>query len=85
VARNVDFGGRRRIADLPGLVRYDEVLAGAIHHALRFTAPQTQMAYVWNGYRPRIDQHVGHMEGKRDHRGKRDSWNDQFPGRLQGS
>jgi hypothetical protein len=31
----------------PGLVRYDEVAAGAIHHALRFTAPQTQRAYVW--------------------------------------
>jgi hypothetical protein len=31
----------------PGLVRYDEVLAGAIHHALRFTVPQTQKAYVW--------------------------------------
>ena len=32
---------------LPGLVRYDEVEAGAIHHALRFTAPQTRRAYVW--------------------------------------
>jgi hypothetical protein len=32
---------------LPGLVRYDEVAAGAIHHALRFTAPVTQRAYVW--------------------------------------
>jgi hypothetical protein len=31
----------------PGLVRYDEVQAGAIHHALRFTVPQTQKAYVW--------------------------------------
>ncbi|RMF31681.1 MAG: hypothetical protein D6759_09670 [Chloroflexi bacterium] len=31
----------------PGLVRYDEVAGGAIHHALRFTAPQTQRAYVW--------------------------------------
>jgi len=30
-----------------GLVRYDEVLAGAINHALRFTVPQTQKAYVW--------------------------------------
>ena len=26
---------------LPGLVRYDEVAAGAIRHALRFTAPRT--------------------------------------------
>lgn len=32
---------------LPGLVRYDEVDAGAIGHALRFTAAVTQRAYVW--------------------------------------
>jgi hypothetical protein len=32
---------------LPGLVRYDEVAAGEIRHALRFTAPQTRQAYVW--------------------------------------
>lgn len=32
---------------LPGLVRYDEVAAGEIRHALRFTAPRTQRAYVW--------------------------------------
>lgn len=32
---------------LPGLVRRDEVAAGAIDHALRFTAPATQRAYVW--------------------------------------
>lgn len=31
----------------PGLVRYDEVLSGEIRHALRFTAPRTQKAYVW--------------------------------------
>ena len=31
----------------PGLVRYDEIEAGAITHALRFTAEQTQEAYVW--------------------------------------
>jgi len=31
----------------PGLVHYDEVASGAIHHALRFTAPQTQRAYLW--------------------------------------
>lgn len=31
----------------PGLVRYDEVAAGAITHAIRFTAPKTQRAYVW--------------------------------------
>jgi len=32
---------------LPGLVRYDEVAAGAIRHAIRFTAPRTRRAYVW--------------------------------------
>ena len=32
---------------LPGLVRYDEVAAGAINHALRFTAPRTRKAHVW--------------------------------------
>ena len=34
---------------LPGLVRYDEVQAGAINHALRFTVPHTQSAWVWPG------------------------------------
>lgn len=32
---------------LPGLARYDEIAAGEINHALRFTAPQTRRAYVW--------------------------------------
>ncbi len=32
---------------LPGLVRYDEVTAGEIHHALRFTANLTQKKHVW--------------------------------------
>ena len=32
---------------LPGLVRYDEVAAGEIRHALRFTAPQTRKAFIW--------------------------------------
>ena len=31
----------------PGLVTYDEVASGSIDHAIRFTAPQTQRAYVW--------------------------------------
>jgi hypothetical protein len=31
----------------PGLIRYEEIAAGAIRHAIRFTAPQTQRAYVW--------------------------------------
>ncbi len=32
---------------LPGLARYEEVAAGAVRHALRFTVPETQRAYVW--------------------------------------
>jgi hypothetical protein len=32
---------------LPGLVRYDEDAAGAIDHALRFTAPETRRAYIY--------------------------------------
>lgn len=32
---------------LPGLARYDEVAAGAIRHALRFTAPETRNAFIW--------------------------------------
>lgn len=32
---------------LPGLVRYDEVAAGEINHAIRFTIPHTQGAFVW--------------------------------------
>ncbi len=32
---------------LPGLVRYDEVAAGEIAHALRFTIPHTQGAFIW--------------------------------------
>jgi hypothetical protein len=30
-----------------GLVRFDEIAAGEIRHALRFTVPQTQKAFVW--------------------------------------
>jgi len=33
---------------LPGLVRYDEIVAGEIKHALRFTAEQTA-GYLWPG------------------------------------
>jgi len=32
---------------LPGLVRYEEVAAGSIRHAIRFTAQTTQRAYLW--------------------------------------
>ena len=31
----------------PGLVRFDEVAAGLISHALRFTAPDTRDRHVW--------------------------------------
>ena len=30
----------------PGLIRYDEVASGAIHHAIRFTVPTTREAFV---------------------------------------
>lgn len=32
---------------LPGLVRYEEVAAGHVDHAIRFTAPRTQRAFIW--------------------------------------
>jgi hypothetical protein len=32
---------------LPGLLRYDEVKAGYVDHAIRFTTPITQRAYLW--------------------------------------
>jgi hypothetical protein len=32
---------------LPGLVRYEEVEAGAINHAIRFTAPLTRSAHIY--------------------------------------
>jgi hypothetical protein len=32
---------------LPGLARYDEIAAGEIAHALRFTVQRTQKAYIW--------------------------------------
>jgi hypothetical protein len=31
----------------PGLIRYDEVAAGQINHALRFTAPRTRREFIW--------------------------------------
>jgi hypothetical protein len=34
-------------AILPGLIRYDEVVAGEIRHAIRMTAPQTRREYLW--------------------------------------
>ena len=32
---------------LPGLVRYEEVAAGEIRHAIRFTAPSTSAHHLW--------------------------------------
>ena len=32
---------------LPGLVRYDEVAAGEIAHALRFTTDETRTSYIY--------------------------------------
>jgi hypothetical protein len=32
---------------LPGLVRYDEVMAGEINHALRFTVSGSQAGFIW--------------------------------------
>jgi hypothetical protein len=33
----------------PGLARYDELKAGRIAHALRFTTPRTRRAFTWPG------------------------------------
>jgi hypothetical protein len=32
---------------LPGLLRYDEVAAGTVDHAIRFTTDKTNRAYLW--------------------------------------
>ena len=32
---------------LPGLVRYEEIAAGVINHAIRFTAPRTRDAHIY--------------------------------------
>ena len=42
---------------LPGLVRRDEVQAGEIRHALRFTVRRTQRAYVAPGHALREQRH----------------------------
>ncbi len=31
----------------PGLLRYDEIAAGAIRHAIRFTVPHTRNTFIW--------------------------------------
>ncbi len=40
---SADAGG---LPIFPGLVRYDEVAAGAIHHAIRFTLPSTSAGFT---------------------------------------
>jgi hypothetical protein len=35
------------MAIFPGLVRYEEVAAGTINHALRFSTPRTRKTFVW--------------------------------------
>jgi hypothetical protein len=52
---------------LPGLVRYDEVAAGKISHALRFTANITQMKHVW----PARHDASSHTETNRPPMGQR--------------
>ncbi|MEI8082364.1 MAG: hypothetical protein WCI74_11020, partial [Actinomycetes bacterium] len=32
---------------LPGLLRWDEIVAGRVDHAIRFTLPQTADSYLW--------------------------------------
>ncbi|MFN8414624.1 MAG: hypothetical protein U0Z26_19760 [Anaerolineales bacterium] len=39
---------------LPGLVRYDEIAAGAINHALRFTVEESD-GYIWPAHHPVTD------------------------------
>ncbi len=41
----------------PGLARYDEVAAGAIRHALRFTVPRTRAAYVYPARHQAAESH----------------------------
>jgi len=46
--------GSGAIWSLPGLVRYEEVAAGHIDHAIRFTVSQSRRAYVYpHGTSPR--------------------------------
>ncbi|MCP4434610.1 MAG: hypothetical protein GY812_03810 [Actinomycetia bacterium] len=43
----MDFRPRRRLAILPRLVTYEEVVSGDIDHPIRFRVPRTQKAYLW--------------------------------------
>src|SRR6476661_5683566 len=57
---------------LPGLARADEMAAGAIRHALRFTAPRTRSAHIYPARHDAgdgSDPRPGH-EDLRDHPGR---------------
>ena len=43
---HVDIGGCGRSPDFSGLLRYDEVAAGQIKHAIRFTLQNSRAAFV---------------------------------------
>ena len=45
----------------PGLIRYDEVAAGEILHAIRFTAPQTRNTYIWPARHEASDLTAAHF------------------------
>jgi len=48
ITPKVEGGSDRHLLPiLPGLVRRDEVMAGAIRHAIRFTAPRTRSAHIY--------------------------------------
>ena len=44
--RGLDVGRRAGLPIFPGLVRYDEVKAGKINHALRFTVSKSQAGFI---------------------------------------
>jgi hypothetical protein len=46
-ARGATSADAAGLSILAGLVRWDEVAAGRIDHAIRVTAPQTRDSYVW--------------------------------------
>ncbi len=46
-ARGATSADAAGLSILAGLVRYDEVAAGRIDHAIRITAPKTRNTYVW--------------------------------------
>jgi hypothetical protein len=67
---------------LPGLARYDEILAGRINHALRFTAEETA-GYIWPARHLTSDAQVGIPPMGARFRLKADYNISGFPGELQ--